>query len=125
MTIECNMAGALMEAWREFAISPEQFRRIAADFALTLEDGLSGRPSPLQMLPGFVGRPCGEETGRYLALDFGGTNLRVAANNCSVTLFPTAADRQRSAGPTSLAGPKKSRCPALPGKTSTPRWPRR
>ena len=40
MTIECNMAGALMEAWREFAISPEQFRRIAADFALTLEDGL-------------------------------------------------------------------------------------
>ncbi len=78
MTIECNMAGALMEAWREFAISPEQFRRIAADFALTLEDGLSGRPSPLQMLPGFVGRPCGEETGRYLALDFGGTNLRVA-----------------------------------------------
>ena len=78
MTIECNMAGALMEAWREFTISPQQFRQIAAEFAVTLEDGLSGRPSPLQMLPGFVGRPCGEETGRYLALDFGGTNVRVA-----------------------------------------------
>ena len=78
MTTECNMAGALMEAWREFAISPQQFRQIATDFALTLEDGLHGRPSPLQMLPGFVGRPTGEETGRYLALDFGGTNVRVA-----------------------------------------------
>jgi hexokinase len=78
MTTECNMAGALMEAWREFSISPQQFQQIAADFAVTLEDGLCGRPSPLQMLPGFVGRPCGEETGRYLALDFGGTNVRVA-----------------------------------------------
>ena len=79
MTTECNMAGALMDAWREFSISPQQFRQIAADFAVTVEDGLAGRPSPLQMLPGFVGRPSGEETGRYLALDFGGTNVRVAA----------------------------------------------
>ena len=78
MTTECNMAEALMEAWREFTIAPAQFQRIAGDFAGTLEDGLAGRPSPLQMLPGFVGRPCGEETGRYLALDFGGTNVRVA-----------------------------------------------
>ena len=79
MTTECNMAGALMEAWREFGISPQQFRRIAADFAVTVEDGLHGRPSPLQMLPGFVGRPSGDETGRFLALDFGGTNVRVAS----------------------------------------------
>ena len=37
MTTECNMAGALMEAWREFTISPQQFRQIAAEFAVTLE----------------------------------------------------------------------------------------
>ena len=31
---------------------PDDIRRIAADFAVTVEDGLHGRPSPLQMLPG-------------------------------------------------------------------------
>lgn len=78
MTTECKMAGALMEAWAAFAISSAQFQRIVQELATTLEDGLAGRPSPLQMLPGFVGRPRGDETGQYLALDFGGTNVRVA-----------------------------------------------
>ena len=29
------------------------------------------------MLPSYIGLPTGKETGEYLALDFGGTNLRV------------------------------------------------
>ena len=78
MTTECKMAEALMEAWAAFTISPAQFRRIADDLAATVDDGLAGRPSPLQMLPAFVGKPRGDETGQYLALDFGGTNVRVA-----------------------------------------------
>ena len=78
MAEECKMADALMEAWREFTLSAEQFGRIVEDFAASIEDGLSQRPSPLQMLPAFVGKPRGDETGQYLALDFGGTNVRVA-----------------------------------------------
>ena len=78
MTTECKMAEALMEAWAAFTISPAQFQRIADDLAATVDDGLAGRPSPLQMLPAFVGKPRGDETGQYLALDFGGTNVRVA-----------------------------------------------
>ena len=78
MAEECKMADALMEAWREFTLSAEQFGRIVEDFAASIEDGLSQRPSPLQMLPAYIGRPAGDEAGVYLSLDFGGTNLRVA-----------------------------------------------
>ena len=62
MTTECKMAEALMEAWAAFTISPAQFRRIADDLAATVDDGLAGRPSPLQMLPAFVGKPRGDES---------------------------------------------------------------
>lgn len=78
MAETCNMADALIEAWREFTLSAEQFGRITEEFAAAIEDGLAQRPSSLQMLPTYVGRPAGDETGVYLALDFGGTNLRVA-----------------------------------------------
>ncbi len=78
MAEECTMAQVLIEAWRDFSISAEQFRRIRDDFALEIEAGLNGRSSSLQMLPGYVGRPLGTEKGTYLSLDFGGTNVRVA-----------------------------------------------
>ena len=42
-----------------------------------MAEGLAGRPSSLKMLPSFVTRRCnGKETGRYIALDLGGTNFR-------------------------------------------------
>jgi hexokinase len=72
------MADALIEAWRDFSLSAEQFGRIVEEFAAAIDDGLAQRPSSLQMLPAYIGRPAGDETGIYLALDFGGTNLRVA-----------------------------------------------
>jgi len=78
MAEECPMAQVLMDGWREFSLSREQFRQIAEDFSVAMGDGLNGRPSSLQMLPAFVSRPSGKEKGLYLALDFGGTNLRVA-----------------------------------------------
>ncbi len=78
MAEECVMAQVLMAGWNDFSLSKERFRQIATDFAAAMDDGLNGRPSPLQMLPAFVGRPAGNESGKYLALDFGGTNLRVA-----------------------------------------------
>ena len=78
MAEECKMADALMEAWREFTLSAEQFGGIVEEFAAAIDDGLSQRPSPLPMLPAYIGRPAGDEAGVFLSLDFGGTNLRVA-----------------------------------------------
>ncbi|CAO3596751.1 unnamed protein product [Absidia cylindrospora] len=43
-----------------------------------MEKGLDHEGATVPMIPSFVtGRPSGTETGRYLALDLGGTNLRV------------------------------------------------
>ncbi len=39
--------------------------------------GLSGQTSSLKMLPAFVTRSQGKESGHFLAIDLGGTNLRV------------------------------------------------
>lgn len=52
--------------------------RVRNHFTSEMENGLAGRPSSLAMLPSFVPRlPSGHETGQYLAVDLGGTNLRV------------------------------------------------
>jgi len=56
------MAQVLMAGWNDFSLSKERFRQIAKDFAAAMDDGLNGRPSPLQMLPAFVGRPAGNES---------------------------------------------------------------
>lgn len=58
-------------------ISAQQVEQIAAAFQRAMEDGLSGRPSSLKMLPSYLTKPTGQETGLYLAVDFGGTNVRV------------------------------------------------
>ncbi len=62
----------------EFTVKTEQLREIAADFRYDLRLGLKNPDeSSLRMLKSYVGLPTGKETGEYLALDFGGTNLRV------------------------------------------------
>jgi hexokinase len=40
-------------------------------------DGLAGKPSSLKMLPSFMGIPSGLEQGTVVAVDFGGTNVRL------------------------------------------------
>jgi hexokinase len=42
-----------------------------------MQRGLAGEECPLKMLPTFVGRPRGTEKGRYLAIDLGGTHVRI------------------------------------------------
>ncbi|MCR5757867.1 MAG: hexokinase [Selenomonas sp.] len=62
----------------EFTVDSEQLREIAADFRYDLRLGLKNpEESSLRMLKSYLGLPSGKETGEYLALDFGGTNLRV------------------------------------------------
>ena len=72
-----TLLSKLQELTTKFNISPEQITTIAHAFHLTMLDALGGKPSPLKMLPSYVGKPSQHEMGTFLALDFGGTNVRV------------------------------------------------
>ena len=64
---------------KEFTVDAEELREIAANFRQDLKLGLNDpADSSLRMLKSYVGLPTGKETGEYLALDFGGTNVRVS-----------------------------------------------
>ncbi|KAH7057451.1 hexokinase [Auriculariales sp. MPI-PUGE-AT-0066] len=66
-----------------FIITPQRMRIIANVLEETLEKGLKEPGQVVPMIPTWVfGWPTGNEKGDYLALDLGGTNLRV----CLVTL---------------------------------------
>ncbi|KIK90660.1 hypothetical protein PAXRUDRAFT_831504 [Paxillus rubicundulus Ve08.2h10] len=78
-----TMADHLRKYESLFTLTPQRMRMIVEAFTETLELGLSKNNQIVPMIPTFVfGWPTGEEKGDYLALDLGGTNLRV----CLVTL---------------------------------------
>ncbi|WP_294520557.1 hexokinase [uncultured Anaerovibrio sp.] len=55
----------------------EYITEAARAFRWDMEQGLKNTEySSLQMLPSFIGLPKGTETGEFLTLDFGGTNVR-------------------------------------------------
>ncbi|KAG8892006.1 hexokinase A, partial [Tulasnella sp. 403] len=67
-----------------FTLTPQRMRIIVDAFEEVLEKGLREQGQIVPMIPTFVfGWPTGTEAGDYLALDLGGTNLRV----CLVTLL--------------------------------------
>lgn len=67
---------------RHFTIDTAKLKEITEQFIVELKDGLNGKGN-IPMNPTWVMNfPDGEETGRFLALDMGGTNLRV----CEITL---------------------------------------
>lgn len=59
--------------------SGPELKSFARSFAQEMEDGLAGRRSSLAMFPAFLTSPSGKEHGTYIAVDFGGTQVRVAA----------------------------------------------
>lgn len=65
-----------MKTVDKFMIGSEQLRKIAADFCGQIELGAIGEASCFKMLPSYLPRAVGSESGRYIALDFGGTNVR-------------------------------------------------
>ncbi|KAJ2890591.1 hypothetical protein IWW38_004049 [Coemansia aciculifera] len=67
-----------------FAVTDDKIREIIKGMHKSMKTGLDHDDSDaLPMIPTYVcGRPTGKETGTFLALDLGGTNLRV----CQVTL---------------------------------------
>ncbi|KAF8558656.1 hexokinase [Imleria badia] len=78
-----TMADHLRKYETLFTLTPQRMRMIVEAFAESLELGLAKPNQIVPMIPTFVfGWPSGQETGDYLAVDLGGTNLRV----CLVTL---------------------------------------
>lgn len=70
--------GKFQEVLSEFAATPEFIREVAANFRQDLQIGLRDpKSSSMRMLKSYVGLPTGNEKGEFLALDFGGTNVRV------------------------------------------------
>ncbi len=69
-------AGILAPAERALTLAPAQEEAIAADFRAAMAAGLAGETSTLKMLPSHLGKPSGDERGLFLALDFGGSNVR-------------------------------------------------
>ena len=67
---------------RLFTLDTAKLKEITEQFIVELKDGLEGKGN-IPMNPSWVmNMPDGDETGAFLALDMGGTNLRV----CEITL---------------------------------------
>ena len=62
-----------------FNITFDDIKVIITEFHTEMQKGLSGYESSLKMIPSFVDRPKGNEKGKFIALDLGGTNFRVLA----------------------------------------------
>lgn len=68
----------LMQLEKALSISQRQILTMASCFQEHMEQGLSGRVSSLKMFPSYLPAPSSYEVGTFLALDFGGSNARVA-----------------------------------------------
>lgn len=77
-----NVPEALLEEIHQYeeilTLPTEKLQEITAHFITELDKGLSKAGGNIPMIPGWVlNFPTGQETGDYLAIDLGGTNLRV------------------------------------------------
>ncbi|EGO01565.1 hypothetical protein SERLA73DRAFT_50110 [Serpula lacrymans var. lacrymans S7.3] len=78
-----NVDDILSTIHDQFTLDSSTLFKITKAFLREVSDGLSNYGHAMAMIPTFVkGVPNGSETGTFLALDLGGTNLRV----CEVTL---------------------------------------
>jgi hexokinase len=65
------------QACNQLDLTSEALQEVAARFEAAMREGLAGRPSSLRMLPSYIARPTGAERGEAVAIDFGGTNVRI------------------------------------------------
>ncbi|KAK0556133.1 hypothetical protein OC846_001352 [Tilletia horrida] len=73
-----GLDAALSRIEDEFDLDKEELYRIVRRFHELFDHGLNHDDAEMAMIPSFVtGLPDGSEKGTYLALDLGGTNLRV------------------------------------------------
>ena len=59
-----------------FSFTSRDASQLITVFQSEMRRGLAGDRSSIAMRPSFVGRPSGTESGRFVTLDLGGTNLR-------------------------------------------------
>ncbi|GAA5807927.1 hypothetical protein MFLAVUS_001307 [Mucor flavus] len=79
-----DQAAAVNKIVETFTVSDDRLIKIADQFVREMEKGLDHQGATIAMIPSFVaGRCTGNEKGTFMALDLGGTNLRV----CHVTLL--------------------------------------
>ncbi|KAI9889455.1 MAG: hexokinase A [Vezdaea aestivalis] len=73
-----NLLETISELERLFTVDQEKLKRITNHFVKELAKGLTKEGGSIPMNPTWVmSYPTGNETGTFLALDMGGTNLRV------------------------------------------------
>lgn len=100
------LQSASFDIVKQFDFDTVALKSAVEHFQTLSEEGLNQENQPMTMIPTYVTEvPKGNETGTYLALDLGGTNLRV----CSITLngdgtfsnrqskFPVSKDLQKAA----------------------------
>ncbi len=63
---------------QSFTLTKTQLEEQAELVAKQIKDGIQNKPSSFALLPSFLQLPKGFEQGKFLALDFGGSNVRVA-----------------------------------------------
>ncbi len=66
---------------RAFDFDYENARILITRMQADMRDGLAGNKSHIRMLPAYAWPPCGRENGKHVAIDFGGTKLRVSLVN--------------------------------------------
>lgn len=90
-----------------FRLTLGDIKKIIKEFHKEMKKGLSGFESSLKMIPSFVSKPTGKEYGKFLALDLGGTNLRLlaveldgsgAANISAVSKFTVPSEKMTGTG---------------------------
>lgn len=65
------------DAIEAFSFGPEELVAASEVFRSEMEKGIAGdKSSTLNPLPSYLGLPTGDEQGDFIALDFGGTNVR-------------------------------------------------
>lgn len=78
-----TLTEALSSIQQDFTLDTPALQALQARFIKLMDYGLAHTGADMAMIPAYVtGVPDGTEKGTYLALDLGGTNLRV----CEVTL---------------------------------------
>lgn len=66
----------LQKIIEELTLNKEQISEIACALRFDMQLALRGDEASMPMLYSYIGMPSGEEKGDFLALDFGGTNIR-------------------------------------------------
>jgi hexokinase len=73
-----GLDAAMERVTSALTVRAEALQQLVTDFGAEMTRGLAGAPSSLRMLPTFAEQPRGDERGRIVVVDWGGTHGRAA-----------------------------------------------